>query len=292
MELHLPPLAAETIHHIGNFPITNSYINTTLALVVFVLLAIAVQLGIRKYYSKDIAPKGFLNFFEWLVETMFSYLDQVTGDRKKSLKFLPIIGGFFLFILIANWMGLLPGTGSITITALHNGEVSALPLLRPSNTDLNMTLAMAILAVVSSHVLGIVAIGFFKYTNRFIKLGDLWKAIISFSPVNILTAVIEFFVGIIEIFSEVAKMVSLSLRLYGNVFAGEVLLTVLASLMAYVVPLPFIGLELLVGLIQALVFSMLTLVYLNLATTDTHGHAESGEGAAHAEAEENQVPAV
>ncbi len=292
MELHLPPLAAETIFHIGNFPITNSYFNTTMALVVFLVMAFFVQRGIKKYYKTNSAPKGFLNFFEMVVETMFGYLDQVTGDRKKSLKFLPIIGGFFLFILISNWMGLLPGTGSITITAMHNGEIESFPLLRPSNTDLNMTLAMAILAVSSSHILGIVAIGFFKYANRFIKLGDLWKAIVSLSPVNILTAVIEFFVGIIEIFSEVAKMVSLSLRLYGNIFAGEVLLTVLASLMAYVVPLPFMGLELLVGLIQAVVFSMLTLVYLNLATTDTHGHAESGHGASHAEAEENQVPAV
>lgn len=292
MELHLPPLAAETIFNIGGLPITNSYLNTTMALVIFVVLAILIQLGIKKYYDRNLAPKGFLNFFEWLVETMFGYLDQVTGDRKKSLKFLPIIGGFFLFILIANWMGLLPGTGSVTITAMHNGEVEALPLFRPSNTDLNMTLAMAILAVISSHILGAATIGFFKYANRFIKLGDLWKAAISLNPVKILTAVIEFFVGFIEIFSEVAKMVSLSLRLYGNVFAGEVLLTVLASLMAYVVPLPFMGLELLVGLIQAVVFSMLTLVYLNLATTDTHGHAEAGKGSAHVEAEEDQVPAV
>lgn len=290
--MHLPPLAAETIFHIKNFPITNSLFNSALALLFFIFLAIAVQLGMKKYYSKNASPRGFLNFFEWLVETMFSYLDQVTGSRKRSLRFLPIIGGFFLFILIANWMGLLPGTGSITINALHNGTVQAFPLLRPSNTDLNMTIAMAVLAVTSSHILGIAAIGFFKYANRFIKLGDIWHAVKSLQPINILTAVIEFFVGIIEIFSEVAKMVSLSLRLYGNIFAGEVLLTVLAGLMSYIVPLPFIGLEILVGLIQAVVFSMLTLVYLNMATIDTHGHAESGHGSTHAEAEENQVPAV
>jgi F-type H+-transporting ATPase subunit a len=136
-----------------------------------------------------------------------------------------------------------------------------------------MTLAMAVVAVVLSHILGVVAIGFFKYANKFIKLGDLWHAVLSLSPIKILIAVIEFFVGIIEVFSEVAKMVSLSLRLFGNVFAGEVLLTVLASLLAFGLPIPFIFMEILVGLIQAVVFSMLTLVYLTMATMEVHeGH--------------------
>jgi hypothetical protein len=109
-----------------------------------------------------------------------------------------------------------------------------------------MTLAMAVVAVVLSHILGVVAIGFFKYANKFIKLGDLWHAVLSLSPIKIFIAVIEFLVGIIEVFSEVAKMVSLSLRLFGNVFAGEVLLTVLASLLAFGLPVPFMLLELLV----------------------------------------------
>jgi len=181
------------------------------------------------------------------------------------------VGSLFLFILISNWMGLLPGTGTIGIWQMHHGEPELVPLLRPANTDLNMTLAMAVLAVAASHFLGIITIGFFKYANRFIKLGDIYHALKSFKPVNILTAVIEFFVGIIEIFSEVAKMVSLSLRLFGNIFAGEVLLTVLAGLVAYAVPLPFMALELLVGFIQAMVFAMLALVYLVMATTDAHG---------------------
>jgi F-type H+-transporting ATPase subunit a len=102
----------------------------------------------------------------------------------------------------------------------------------------------------------------------------LWHAVKSFNPINVLVAIVEFFVGIIEVFSEVAKMVSLSLRLFGNVFAGEVLLVVLASLVAYIVPLPFMALELLVGVVQATVFSMLVLVYLTIATTEIKGHAE------------------
>ncbi len=273
----LPPLAAEVMFNIGALPITNSLINSTITLIGFIVFAFFVQLGIRKYYTKkEQSPKGIVNFFEALLEFMFSYFDQVTGDRKKSLKFLPIVGTFFLFILVSNWMGLLPGTGSIGLWQLHHGKIELIPLFRPSNSDLNMTVAMAVLAVGLSHILGIMAIGFFKYLNKFIKLGDLLKAILSFNPVKILVAVIEFFVGLIEIFSEIAKMVSLSLRLYGNVFAGEVLLTVIAGLISVFVPLPFVGLEIIVGLIQAVVFSMLTLVYLNLATLD-HEHSAQGE---------------
>jgi F-type H+-transporting ATPase subunit a len=172
-------------------------------------------------------------------------------------------------------MGLLPGIGSFYRVLMHEGHLAQIPLLRPANADLNMTVSMAVLGVVASHFLGIITIGFFKYLNKFIKLGDLYHAFKSLNPTRILTAVIEFFVGFIEIFSEIAKMVSLSLRLFGNIFAGEVLLTVLASLIAgygaYLIPLPFMTLELLVGFIQAVVFSMLVLVYLSMATAEVHG---------------------
>ena len=274
MLIALPPLAAEQIFQIGSLPITNSMVNSFLALVLFVVFAFFLKIGINKYYNNGLAPKGLLNFFEGILEFVLGYIDGVTKDRKKSLKFLPIVGSLFFFILISNWMGLLPGTGSIGIWQLHHGEVELIPLLRPANTDLNMTLAMAIFAVVASHILGIAAIGFFKYANKFIKLGDIYRALKSLKPINILIAIIEFFVGLIEVFSEVAKMVSLSLRLFGNIFAGEVLLTVLAGLIAYFVPLPFMALELLVGAVQATVFSMLTLVYLTIATTEVHGHGE------------------
>ncbi len=285
MIVALPPLAAETMFNIGSFPVTNSHINSSIALVFFLIFAIFVQRGVKKYYQGLSVPKGILNFAEGLLEFMLGYFDQVTGDRKRSYKFLPIVGTFFLFIVVSNWMGLMPGTGSIARCFDHHNQVFVaykycsgfsenfhiFPFLRPANSDLNMTLSMAVIAVMGSHFFGIAAIGFFRYVNKFIKLKDLFKAIISFNPVKILVAVIEFFVGIIEVFSEIAKMVSLSLRLYGNIFAGEVLLTVLASLLAFFLPLPFMGLEIIVGLIQAVVFSMLTLVYLNMATLEPHG---------------------
>lgn len=273
--LFLPPLAAEQIFKIGQFSVTNSMINALLALAIFIVFAFFLNLGIKKYYLTDKAPKGLLNFFESILEILLQQIDNVTHDRKKTAKFLPVVGGVFLFILISNWMGLLPGTGSIGLWRGHE----LIPFLRPANTDLNLTLAMAISAVVLSHFVGIITIGFFKYANKFIKLGDIWNALKSGKLMNILVAFIEFFVGLLEIISEIAKMVSLSLRLFGNIFAGEVLLTVIASLIAgygaFLIPLPFMALELLVGVIQAMVFSILTLVYLTIATTEIHGHDEA-----------------
>src|SRR3989338_5034038 len=267
----LPPLAAETIFHIGSFPVYNTFINSTLVLIGFVILGLVL----RKRSAE--LPDKIQNFAESILEVCLGYMDQVTHDRKKSIKFLPIAGSLFLFILVSNWMGIFPGIGSIGRWMVVHGERELVPLFRPANTDLNMTLAMGILAVALSHIFGIVAIGFWKYANKFVKLGDIWRSFRR--PTgdlpkgvkrggSIFVAFVEFAVGIIEIFSEVAKMVSMSLRLFGNVFAGEVLLTVMASLLAFVVPLPFIALEILVGLIQAVVFAMLVLVYLTIATME------------------------
>lgn len=257
----LPPLVAEPILHIGSFPVTNAYINSTLAVLFFLVT------GFMLRNKTVMVPKGLQNFAEAVLEFILGYVDGVTKNRQKSLKFLPIVGGLFLFILFSNWIGLIPGTGSIGRHLLVEGHAELVPLFRPANTDLNMTLAMALFAVVTSHILGIATIGFFRYANKFIKLGDVVKSF-RHGGMNIFVALVEFAVGLIEIFSEVAKVVSLSLRLFGNVFAGEVLLTVLASLIAYLVPLPFILLEILVGLIQATVFAMLTLVYLTMATAE------------------------
>lgn len=266
----LPPIVAEPIFHIGSFPVTNAYINSTIA-VVFFLIA-----GFFLRHKTSLVPSKLQNFAEGVLEFMLGYMDSVTHDRKKSMKFLPIIGGIFLFILFSNWIGLLPGTGSIGRWLMHEGHVTLVPVLRPANSDLNLTLAMSVFVVITSHFLGIAAIGFFKYANKFIKIGDLIHGFRK-GGMNIMVAIIEFGVGILEVISEVAKMISLSLRLFGNIFAGEVLLTVMASLIAYFVPLPFMLLELLVGIIQASVFAMLTLVYLTMATTPIHGHEERHE---------------
>jgi F-type H+-transporting ATPase subunit a len=269
--LALPPLAAETIFNIRSFTVTNTYINSTIAVLFFAISGFLISRNVQN------VPKGLQNFAESVLEIFLSYMDQVTGSRKRSLKFLPLVGSLFLFIIFSNWIGILPGVGSIGIFKSAEGVKEFIPILRPANTDLNMTLSMAVLGVAVSHILGIVTIGFFKYANKFIKLGDLWAAIKKGKPMAIFVAVLEFGVGLLEIISEIAKLVSLSLRLFGNIFAGEVLLTVLGSMVAYLVPLPFLGLELLVGLVQAVVFSMLVLVYISVATTPLAQHSEHSE---------------
>ncbi|MDO8499536.1 MAG: F0F1 ATP synthase subunit A [bacterium] len=254
--MHIPELAPDNLFKIGELTITNTVINVWLALAIF----LTAGLYLRKKIT--LRPGKAQNFIEYFLEILFGYFDQVTGDRKKTIRFLPIVGSVFFFILLSNWLGLMPGTGSITLG--HN------MLLRPANTDLNLTIAMALVAVFSSHIFGLVAVGFFTHLNKFIQLGTLVKSIRK-GPIAIFTAVVELGVGLIEIVSELAKVVSLSLRLFGNIFAGEVLITVMGSLVAFLIPVPFMFLELLVGLIQASVFTMLTLVYMTVLTTEPHG---------------------
>ena len=273
----IPPIAAEPIAYLGSFPITNALVNAWIAVAFFVIVCYLVK---RRLTSG--VPGKLQNFAEAVVEFCLGYVDQVTHDRARSKRFLPLVGSFFLFILFSNWLGQLPGTGSITVTALVKGSVEAVPLLRPAASDLNLTLAMALLAVITSHVLGIISIGFFKHWNRFFALGNVVKGFQK-GGINIVVGFIEVAVGLIEFSAEIAKVLSLSLRLFGNIFAGEVLITVLYSLLAFIMPLPFIGLELIVGVVQAMVFSMLSLVYLTILTDQPHG-AEAGHGEKHAAA--------
>jgi F-type H+-transporting ATPase subunit a len=266
MELLLPPAAAETIFHIGSFPITNSMVNGWIAVVFFVLVAFFVSRNISKI------PKGFQNFVEAIVEFMLSEIQKVTGDQKKSRQFLPIVGTIFLFILFSNWLGLIPGTGSIGVWGIHEGHTALIPLLRPAASDLNLTLAIALFAVLGSHVIGVKSIGIMSHISKFVNIRGIIRAIKK-GPMAVLVAVIEFAVGLLEIVSEVAKVVSLSLRLFGNIFAGEVLITVMLGLFSYFLPIPFMFLEILIGVIQATVFAMLTLAYLTVATS-SHDHED------------------
>lgn len=256
MELHIPTLAPETLFHVWGLPITNTIVNVWLAIGILIIIGVIIS---RKVSLK---PGKMQNFMEFFLEKLLNYFDQITGDRKKTLRFLPLVGSVFFFILLSNWLGLLPGTGSI-----HFGEA---PLLRPANSDLNLTLAMAVVVVVVSHIVGLITVGVFTHLNKFIQIGSFIKSL-RHGPVAIFTAVINLAVGLIEIVSEFAKVLSLSLRLFGNIFAGEVLISVIAGIMAVILPAPFMLLELLVGLVQASVFTMLTLVYLTVLSSAPHG---------------------
>lgn len=259
MEIHIPTLAPDILFKIGDFSVTNTMINAWLAILIFLIFGLVISWRVK------LRPGKLQNTCEYFLESVLGYFDQVTGDRKKTLKFLPLVGSVFFFILLSNWLGLLPGTGSIKLGHTF--------LLRPANTDLNLTVAMALVSVIASHLFGFVSVGVFAHIGKFIQIKNF---ILSFKkgPIAVFTAIIEFAVGLIEIISEIAKVLSLSLRLFGNIFAGEVLISVISALVAALVPTPFMLLELLVGLIQAAVFAMLTLVYLTVATSEPHGAEE------------------
>ncbi|MFH1631540.1 MAG: F0F1 ATP synthase subunit A [bacterium] len=261
------PLAAEPIFHIGNFTITNSMLNAYIAVAFFILVALIAR------RRKSIVPKGVHNVIEAVVEMALGEIDKVTQDKKKTRQFLPLVATIFLFVLVSNWMGLIPGTGSIGIWGYMHGELELIPLFRPASSDLNLTLAIATFAILSTHYAGMRAVGAFHHFSKFFNFRGIALSIKK-GPMAVIIAVVEFFVGLIEFISEFAKTLSLSLRLFGNIFAGEVLLTVMLGLFSYVLPIPFMFLEILVGVIQATVFAMLTLAFLVVATMSHGDHDE------------------
>ncbi len=253
-------LYAETVGHIGNFSITNSLLTSWAAVIILIIFAIAIKRSLKK------VPTGLQNLMELLIEGFLGIFDSVTGDRKVSLRFTPLILAFFFFILLNNWLGIIPGVGSIGQVVIEGGHRVFVPFLRGGTADINTTLALASIAIVLSHIFSILALGFWTYFNKFINIKALLeipKKIFK-DPSVLLINPIKFFVGIIEIVGEVAKVASLSFRLFGNVFAGEVLLASISAIMAFGVPLPFLFLEVAVGLIQALIFSLLVLTYFTM----------------------------
>ncbi len=260
-------LFAEPLGHIGNFVITNSLVSSWI--VVVILIIFLVEAG-RKV--KNI-PKGLQNIFELFLEKALEMADSVTGSRKKSEKFLPISLALFLFILFNNWLGLFPGMGTIGFNEVESGQKVFVPLFRGGTADINTTLALALFAVIASHIMGIFVVGLWNYFNKFVNIKLLLEIPTKIRKdfTVILVNPIKVFVGLVEIISELAKVASLTFRLFGNIFAGEVLLVSMMALFAYLLPLPFMFLELIVGIIQALIFSILALVYMTIATVE-HEH--------------------
>ncbi|MBU3978264.1 F0F1 ATP synthase subunit A [Patescibacteria group bacterium] len=240
--------APETIINIGSFPITNTILNT--------LFVDAVIIGGVFYLNKRIKkiPGFFQNITEMLIQTFYDITETISGSNAK--KIFPFFMSFFIFILIANWSGLIPGNGAIGLKGKEGGHL--IPIFRNATSDLNVTLALALISVFATHVLSLKAIGLKDYLSRFF----------SFNPINL-------FVGILEIISEITKIISLSFRLFGNIFAGEIVLITIGSLFAFIFPLPFIALEIIVGLVQALVFSMLTMVFMTILMTPHHQEAHA-----------------
>lgn len=246
-------LAAETISRIGALPITNSLVHSAFTSVLFILGSVILAV---KGLSR--VPKGFQNGIEFIIEKLLHSIESITGDRKKAVKFFPLVSTIFLFLLVSNYIGLLPFVGPLGVYEIHEGKTIFIPLFRSAAADMNTTLSLALISVIATHLFGVAGIGLWKHAGRFIN------------PKLLLKNPILFFVGLLEMIGEIAKIVSFSFRLFGNIFAGEVLLIVIGSLVAYIAPIPFYFLELFVGFIQALVFATLTLVFLTMATSESH----------------------
>lgn len=260
---HEHNVSAEPIAKVDGFPITNSLLTSWAVVIVIILLSILIRANIKK------VPGKLQSGFEMMMGSFLGLFDSLTGSREKSKKFFPFVFTFFIFILLNNWIGLIPGVGSIGQVIKEGGEKIFVPYIRGGTADLNTTLALALIGVGASHVFGVVYIGLWNYINRFINLkaiAEIPKKIKS-DPTIVLVNPIKIFTGFIEIISEIAKVASLSFRLFGNIFAGEVLLAFMAGILAFGLPLPFMFLEILVGLIQALIFAMLVLAYLVMMTS-------------------------
>ena len=233
---------------LGALPITNTLF--TSFLVAGGILGVA-KLATR--HMKDV-PGPLQNIVEMAVEFVYNLVASVESNQRKINIFLPIVATFFIYIILANYSGLLPGVG--TIGFYDHGHL--VPLLRAPASDLNTTLALALFSVLAAHVISVRETGWKSYLSHWFSLNP-----------------ILLFVGLLELVSEVTKVVSLSFRLFGNIFAGETVLEVMGhSFSTFLVPLPFIGLELIVGFAQALVFAMLTLASLVLLTMD-HGSEDA-----------------
>ena len=257
--LHPPTLASETLLTISGFEIRN----TLLMAWITMLLLIAVAL-IGRFRGYRLVPGRFQAFLEIVIEGLFSVFDSIVQDRAMTRKVFPMVATFFLFIILANWLGILPGVGSITIQSMHEGHLVDVPLFRSMNADVNVTLAFTLVSVIATQVIGLASVGILGYLGKYFIAP--WKK----------PYVIGSIVGILELFSEFARLVSFVFRLFGNIFAGEVLLVVITFLVPYIVPVPFLGLEVFVGFIQALVFSLLTLAFIKMATI---AHSNQGESA-------------
>lgn len=276
---HESTIYAEPIGHIGSMTITNSLFTSWIVAILIIILAITLRI------KKKLIPKGIQNFFEFVIEGAESLADQVTNDRKITNKAFPIVFTVFLIVLLNNWIGILPFGGFGLIETTEHGKFF-IPFIRSGTADINGTLPLAILSVIGANIFGVLSIGLWKMFNKYVNLKALGSMVTTVrkNPGILMTAPIMFAVGVLELIGEFAKIASLSFRLFGNVFAGEVLLASMGALLAYVLPTPFLLLEVMVGAIQAFIFAILTLVYYTIASQDhdehdenhDEGHAEKG----------------
>ncbi len=242
-QLHIS-ISAEPLTEIFGLTITNSLLTTWIVTAFLILFAVLFS----KHLKAKGKPSRLQSLVELVIEGLYSTVEGVTGSVKARQLF-PLLGTFFLFIIFSNWSGLIPGAGTIGFHGMLHGVETFIPYWRAPTADINTTLALALITMVTVQLYGFKFLGF-KYLKKFFDFS---------SPIN-------FFVGILELVSDLSKIISFTFRLFGNIIAGEILLLVMAMLLPFFGPIPFLGLEVFVGFIQALVFMMLSTVFINMAT--------------------------
>lgn len=235
--LHIS-IKAEEVANIFGFPITNSWLSSVIVLLFFLIIAMIFNFQFQK------ARTALTWFILFVTQNLYLLFKPILKEHTDT--FFPLLASFFLYILMANWFGLIPGVNSILIREV--------PILRGATADLNTTIALALISVILIQYFGIKYLGLMGYIKKYINLS---------SPLALFT-------GLLEIVSEFSKIISFAFRLFGNIFAGEVLLAVIAFLIPVLASFPFLLLEIFVGFIQALVFSMLTAAFLNMAISPQH----------------------
>ncbi len=266
----LPHIAvpSDPLFNILGFPVFNTFLLTVAsALIIILLFAIALR-------KVSIVPRRFQNLVEWFFEGVLNICVEVAG-RRDGRRFFPWVMTIFLIVLIGNWWELIPGVETIG-TVTHDSPACAnatglfltgsqsnciIPWVRPPSTDLNFALALAVISFVATQVYGFKLLGTGKQLGRYFTLKE--------GPMGLI-------VGLLELLLEPLRIISLSFRLFGNLFAGDVLLLVAAFLLPVVGAIPFYFLELFVGFVQAFVFAFLTLIFMTLGTT-VHGHEDHQE---------------
>jgi F-type H+-transporting ATPase subunit a len=281
----------EVIFTIFGFPITNTLIGTWISII---FLFLVFFLGTRR---RDLIPSGMQNVVEWIVEYLLNLTESVAGTVK-ARKFFPLVATFFIFILFCNLLDIFPGVdtiGTVNLEALKVAHLSAptsffllgeysnklTPWVRPGTSDLNLTLALALVSVIVTQIFGFYTLGAKQHLSKYFN----FKALFTHG----FQGPIEFFVGLIEIITELSRILSFSFRLFGNIFAGSAVLAVFAWLLPFVSDAVFIPLELFVGFVQALIFALLTLVFLEIATTSEEDVEEVTEKEAFKEYEQHKA---
>lgn len=249
-------IAPDTLFHLGPLVITNSQLLGMVGAVLVFWMLWATARGIRR----GTRSRG-AHMVLWLFENLYDTTVEVIGDKKVAKKVVPLAITLALFFIINNWLGLLPVVGPVTYDGV--------PLLRGAAADLNTTFALALISIVTAQIWAIRRRGFFGNAKRYFA--------------NPFKSPLHAFEGVLELIAEFSRTTALSMRIFGNVFGGEVLLAVIAFLTSYAAPLAlpvFYGLELFVGAVQGYVFFMLTIAFISLGlptADDAHGDAHAAE---------------